>query len=230
MGKNSIQGFVEMASGLGEMTKSRATEAATELLTLTTKAPGASKHLARQASTLAEGLLEAAETNRQQLVSLVRGEIDSAVSKLDIGTITHDIANLTASVQAIVAQLDDLRSGRGAEAHSPTPPSATAESKPAVPKPAVPARTGTKKAATAKRAAAAEPAAASAGDALARPAKKAPAKRAPASKKTAAKKTAAKKAPAQGASAKRTVAAKASPAPRTASGAADTAPDETPAT
>ena len=80
MAKRSIHGFVELASGLGELTRSRAKEAATELLALT-GVEGSSKKVAKQASKLADDLLVAAETNRKQVVRLVRSEVESAIGR-----------------------------------------------------------------------------------------------------------------------------------------------------
>ena len=57
MAKRSIQGYVELASGLGELTRSRAKEAAPEILALA-GADGSRKKVAKQASKLADELLQ----------------------------------------------------------------------------------------------------------------------------------------------------------------------------
>lgn len=225
---SSIQGFVQLASGLGEMTKARATEAATEILTLTTKAPHAGKKLAKQATAMAEGLLEAAEANRQQLVTLVRTEIDGAVSKLGLGTLAHEVATLSGNVQLLFAQLDELRSGGSGATPSAvkSPAAAPTEAAGAAPKPsasksAAPTKRGPRKSmaegsksasARAKKAPAkkAAPAKGASAAKKASPGKQAtPAKKAAPAKKASAAKQAvpAKKAPAKKASAAKQAAA-----------------------
>jgi hypothetical protein len=115
MAKRSIHGYVELASGLGELTRSRAKEAARELLTLS-GADASSKKVAKQASQLAEDLLTAAETNRKQLVRLVRREVDSAMGRLDVSRLVGDVQHLGATVTSLAGQVDELAraaSGRG---------------------------------------------------------------------------------------------------------------------
>ena len=89
MAKNSIQGYVELASGLGDLTRSRAKEAAQEIIALASQ-DTSRKKLAKQASALADDLLKAAEANRKQIVRLVRREVDSAVGKLDVDRLTRE--------------------------------------------------------------------------------------------------------------------------------------------
>ncbi len=215
MAKRSIHGFVELASGLGELTRSRAKEAATELLALT-GVEGSSKKVAKQASKLADDLLVAAETNRKQVVRLVRSEVEAALGRVDVGRLVGEVQGLGATVAALAAQVDDLaRSAAGRPA--PSAPARVVEPEPA----RVASRPAPAKKRPAKRtssSATATPAATTA------PAKKAPAKKAPAkkaattaTKKAPAKKatsTATKKAPAKKAPAKKaaTTAAKKAPA------------------
>ncbi len=128
MAKRSIQGYVELASGLGELTRSRAKEAARELLTLS-GADASSKKVAKQASRLAEELLTAAETNRKQLVRLVRREVETAMGRLDVSRVVGDVQHLGATVTSLAGQVDELAraaSGRGTFGSSPTSPDAVA--------------------------------------------------------------------------------------------------------
>jgi len=83
MSFGSVRGYVQLASGLGELTRLRAMEAAQGLLSL----PGmgiATGKLAGQAGALAEELFAAATTNRELLTTLVRAEVDAAVSRLGL--------------------------------------------------------------------------------------------------------------------------------------------------
>jgi hypothetical protein len=69
MAFESVRSYIQLASGLGEMTRARAMEAAQGLLSL----PGADEVTRRavRASTLADQLLEAAKANRANLLALV---------------------------------------------------------------------------------------------------------------------------------------------------------------
>ncbi len=79
MAKRSIRAYVELATGLGEVTRARALEAAQEILSLA-GSPGA---VAGQVERLAGELLAAAEQNRDHVVTLVRREVDAAVARVD---------------------------------------------------------------------------------------------------------------------------------------------------
>ena len=104
MAKNSIQGYVELASGLGDLTRSRAKEAAQEIIALASQ-DTSRKKLAKQASALADDLLKAAEANRKQIVRLVRREVDSAVGKLDVDRLTREVQGLGATVATLASQV-----------------------------------------------------------------------------------------------------------------------------
>ena len=83
MSFESFRGYVQLASGLGELTRARAMEAAQGLMSM----PGvsvATGKFAVQVGALAEELLAAATTNREHLTTLVRGEVDAAVTRLGL--------------------------------------------------------------------------------------------------------------------------------------------------
>ncbi len=202
MAKRSIHGFVELASGLGELTRSRATEAAHELLTLT-GVEGSSKKVAKQASRLADDLLSAAERNRKQVVGLVRSEVESALGRIDVGRLVGEVQGLATTVAGLAAQVDDL-----ARAASGRPSAPVARVVEVEPEPARVAARPTTTSSTPAKKAPAKKAPAKKAPAKKAPAKKAPAKKAPA-KKAPAKKAPAKKAPAKKAPAKKAPAKKA---------------------
>ena len=83
MAKRSIQGYVELTSGLGELTRSRAKEAAAEIVALA-GSDASRKKAAKQVSGVADELLRAAQANRKHLVRLIRREVESALAKLDV--------------------------------------------------------------------------------------------------------------------------------------------------
>ena len=207
MAKNSIQGYVELASGLGDLTRSRAKEAAQEIIALASQ-DTSRKKLAKQASALADDLLKAAEANRKQIVRLVRREVDSAVGKLDVDRLTREVQGLGATVAALASQVEELaRSAASVEIRgaatvvseivevAPEPVKAAAKKAPARVAKKAPAKKATTKAAPAKAAAKAPAAKA--------PAKKAATKAAPAKKASATTAKAAAKAPAAKAPAKK---------------------------
>jgi hypothetical protein len=202
MAKRSIQGYVELASGLGELTRSRAKEAAQEILSLA-GSDASRKKAAKQVSDLADELLHAAQSNRKHLVRLVRREVDTALGKLDVNRLSGDVQTLAATVAGLASQVDDMaRSATGLSTRTPGPVAdalADLEPEPArvAARPSTPAKKAPAKKAPAKKA----------------PAKKAPATKAPAKKTTAtsATKASATKAPAKKApaTAKKTPAKKA---------------------
>ena len=204
MAKRSIQGYVELASGLGELTRSRAKEAAQEILSLA-GSDASRKKAAKQVSDLADELLHAAQSNRKHLVRLVRREVETALGKLDVNRLSGDVQTLAATVAGLATQVDDMaRSATGLNARTPGPVAdalADFEPEPArvVARPGAPAKKAPAKKAPAKKAAATKA-----------PAKKAPAKKAPAKKATT---TTARKAPARKTPAKKaTATAKKAPA------------------
>ena len=212
MAKNSIQGYVELASGLGDLTRSRAKEAAQEIMALASQ-DTSRKKLAKQASALADDLLKAAEANRKQIVRLVRREVDSAVGKLDVDRLTREVQGLGATVAALASQVEELaRSAASVEIRgaatvvseivevAPEPVKAAAKKAPARVAKKAPAKKATTKAAPAKAAAKAPAAKAPAAKA---PAKKGATKAAPAKKASATTAKAAAKAPAAKAPAKK---------------------------
>ncbi|MBD3784723.1 MAG: histone H1-like repetitive region-containing protein [Micrococcales bacterium] len=195
MAKRSIRAYVELASGLGEMTRARAVEAAQEILTLAGSSGSAAK-VSKQAEKLAGDLLKAAEQNRAQVAGLVQREVESALERVDVGRMLTEVQSLGASVAGLAARVDEL--ARSAGLRADRVPGAglveTAEpvlAPPPVLTPATPTRPTPAKKAPAKKA----------------PAKTAPAKTAPA-KKATAKKVAAKKATAEKTTAKKTTAQK----------------------
>jgi hypothetical protein len=230
MASEAVRGWVQLASGLGELTRARALEAAQGLLAL----PGAEEvgKRAMQASTLADQLLAAAKANRAHLVALVRSEVESALRRGEFAR-HADVESARAALASLTHEVDELRASLASAAARiplagaiPGVPSAAVSTAPrrapaAVPAP--PARTRTAetaaKKATAKKATA----------------KKATAKKATAKKGTAKKgtaKTAAKRATAKKTTATKTaraVAKKTAPPPAAEVGGSTVAEGASPA-
>src|SRR5665647_2835370 len=84
MGFESVRAYVQLASGLGDLTRARAMEAAQGLLSLPAASIASGTRVASQASALADELLAAATANRSYLQTMVRSEVDVAITRLGL--------------------------------------------------------------------------------------------------------------------------------------------------
>ena len=105
---DDLRGYLQLATGLTEVTASRAKEAALKLVgqgfTLTTKAPD----VVGQVQELADDLMSTSKNNRELLVSMIRTEVDRAVGRM--GFVREDeLAALRRHVQRLEQQLHDLQ-------------------------------------------------------------------------------------------------------------------------
>lgn len=103
MALESIRGYVQLASGMGELTRARAMEAARGLLSL----PGG------QVTAVADELLAVAAANRENLSALVRAEVEAAVGRLGL-TPAKEVAQLRAEVDRLRRENAALVTQRGA--------------------------------------------------------------------------------------------------------------------
>jgi hypothetical protein len=227
----SVRSYVQLASGLGEMTKARAMDAAQGLLAL----PGADEVTRRavQASTLADQLLEAARANRANLLSLIQSEVESALKRADVARVA-DVDAARAALTSVTKEIAELRSllvATGASAVAGASRSPIGRSvggsgaistavRPAAPAaaPSAPAKKVTaKKAAPARKVAAQKAAPAT----KVAPARKVAAQKAAPATKATAKKTAPRKTAAQKTTAKKTAPRKTAAQKTTATKAAE---------
>jgi len=104
----SVRGYVQLASGLSELTRARATEAAHGLLSLQGSGIETGSKLAVQVSALAEELLAAATANRHNLTTLVRTEVDAAVNRIGLVP-AEQLQESQAELAALRAELAALR-------------------------------------------------------------------------------------------------------------------------
>jgi len=173
MAFESVRAYIQLASGLSDLTRARAMEAAQGLLSMPAAGLATSTKMASQASALADELLAAAVANRSNLTALVRSEVDAAImSRLGLVPL-QKFEEAKAEAAELRKQVAALRSAS----------STTAPPKSPVKKAAPAAKTPAKKAAPAAKKAA--------------PAAKSPVKKAASAAKTPAKKTAAAKSPAK---------------------------------
>ncbi len=201
-----VRGYVQLASGLGELTKARAMEAAQGLLSL----PGAGEvgKRAMQVTEFADQLLDAARANRESLVALIRSEVESALGRSDVVRLA-DFDRARTALAALTREVDDLRASLLAEA-SRSPLGRAMPGVPAAPTvpPSVRPAGETAAAAGAAVTGATAPSTAKKATAKKATAKKATAKKATAQKSAATKTTAAKKTTATKTAAKKTTAKK----------------------
>jgi len=146
----ALRGYVQLATGLTEVTVAKAREAAAALLAqgldLTQvaavpgadKAAGAATAAATQVQGLADDLLETSKANREMLTGLIRTEVDRTAGRMGFVR-EEELAAVRRHVSRLETQLADLRTHVGATAPAEQPPAAAqpAEAEPAAeaPKP-----------------------------------------------------------------------------------------------
>lgn len=139
----SVRGYVELASGLTDLTRARAMEVAHGLLTLPVSGIATGSKVAAQAGALADELLATAAANRSDLRTLVRSEVDVAITRLGLVP-AQKLEDAQAEAARLRAEVARLRSGSSkATAPKAATPKATA------PKAATP-KAASRKAAPAK--------------------------------------------------------------------------------
>jgi polyhydroxyalkanoate synthesis regulator phasin len=183
---DALRGYVQLASGLTEVTRQRAQQAAKALLQQS-GADSLTSGVTARVSELADEIVATSKSNRQLLQAIVANEVEGAVARLGFVRI-EEVAALSRRIETLereVAQTHAATADLSAPATSAPATSAPATSAPVASAPVGSAPVGS---APAKKAAKKAPAKQA-------PAKKAAVESAPA-KKSAAKK-AAKKAPAK---------------------------------
>lgn len=106
---DDIRGYLQMASGLTEVTAAKAREIAMSLvgqgMSLGTKAPD----VVGQVQELADDLVATSKGNRDLLTNMIRSEVDKAVGRM--GFVREDeLAALRRHVQRLEGELGELRS------------------------------------------------------------------------------------------------------------------------
>jgi hypothetical protein len=117
---DALRGYVEIASGLGDVTRQRAVatarqilEQSGEILTAAVATAG-SADFAKQVQGLADDMLATSRTNRDLLVGLIRTEIERTVARLGLVG-ADELASMARVVERLQNQLDAAIafSGRG---------------------------------------------------------------------------------------------------------------------
>lgn len=123
-----LRGYLQLATGLSEVTAAKAKEAAMALvahgLSFTTKAPD----VVGQVQELADDLMTTSRSNREALTGLIRAEVDRAVGRM--GFVREDeLAALRRHVQRLEEQVHRLSATQGEASAAP----AAAEPAPSAP-------------------------------------------------------------------------------------------------
>lgn len=92
---DAVRGYLQLASGVTEMSRQRALSAARSMLS-------GSGSGTEQVSSLAEDIVETSRSNRDALVALIRTELDRALSRLGLAT-AEEVAALSARITALEA-------------------------------------------------------------------------------------------------------------------------------
>ncbi|MBI1376197.1 MAG: polyhydroxyalkanoate synthesis protein PhaF [Frankiales bacterium] len=139
---DALRGYVQLATGLTEVTLAKAREAATALvaqgldLQKVPDVPGkdsavdAASRAATQVQGLADDLLETSKQNRELLTGLVRTEVDRAAGRLgfvreeELAAVRRHVARLEGQLADIRAELATGAAATGAAATAATPAAA----------------------------------------------------------------------------------------------------------
>ena len=106
MAIDAIRGYIQLASGLTELSRAKATEAAHAVLML--PAAVTSAPMVAQVTALADELLAAATTNRANLLALVRSEVENAVERAGLVP-AADLDRARAGLARLSADIEELR-------------------------------------------------------------------------------------------------------------------------
>ena len=120
MVQDALRGYVQIASGIGDVTRQRAVSTARQLLDQgggmigSAVATAGSVDWARQVQGLADELIATSRTNRDLLVGIIRTEIERTVARLGLVG-ADELASMARVVERLQSQLDAAIafSGRG---------------------------------------------------------------------------------------------------------------------
>ena len=110
-----LRGYLQMASGLTEITAAKAKEIAMALVSQGLNMSAKGPDVVGQVQELADDLVSTSKENREMLLGLIRSEVDRAVGRM--GFVREDeLAALRRHVQRLEQQLLDLKTDAGENA------------------------------------------------------------------------------------------------------------------
>ena len=104
---DALRGYVQLASGLTEVTRQRA-QAAAKALLQQTGADTLTTGLTTKVSDLADEIVATSKSNRQLLQAIVTNEVEGAVARLGFVR-SEEVAALTRRVQTLEGELAEAR-------------------------------------------------------------------------------------------------------------------------
>ena len=109
---DGLRGYVQLASGLTEVTASKARDAAMALVNQGLQWTGKTPDVVGSVQDIADELLTTSKQNREMLVGMIRSEVDRAVGRM--GFVREDEL---AALRARVERLEKAQSGHGESHH-----------------------------------------------------------------------------------------------------------------
>ena len=106
---DALRGYVQLASGLTEVTRQRA-QAAAKALLQQTGADTLTTGLTSKVSELTDEIVATSKSNRQLLQAIVTNEVEGAVARLGFVR-SEEVAALTRRVQTLEGELAEARAG-----------------------------------------------------------------------------------------------------------------------
>ena len=104
---DALRGYVQLASGLTEVTRQKA-QAAAKALLQQTGADTLTSGLSTKVSDLADEIVATSKSNRQLLQAIVANEVEGAVARLGFVR-SEEVAALTRRVQTLEGELAEAR-------------------------------------------------------------------------------------------------------------------------
>ena len=120
---DALKGYVQLATGLTEVTAAKARDAATALVNQGMQWTGKSSDAMESVQDIADDLLVTSQQNREALMEMIRTEVDRAVGRL--GFVRED------ELAALRARVERLESGTDAPSTASDAPSAGGDETPA---------------------------------------------------------------------------------------------------
>ena len=120
---DALKGYVQLATGLTEVTAAKARDAASALVNQGMQWTGKSSDAMESVQDIADDLLVTSQQNREALMEMIRTEVDRAVGRL--GFVRED------ELAALRARVERLESGTDAPSTASEAPSASGDETPA---------------------------------------------------------------------------------------------------
>lgn len=117
---DALRGYVQLASGLTEVTKQRAQQAAKALLQQT-GADTLTTGLSTKVTELADEIVATSKSNRQLLQAIVANEVEGAVARLGFVR-SEEVAALTRRVERLERELADVDEADATTVHAAAAP------------------------------------------------------------------------------------------------------------